>query len=65
MTDGRAQNSLPNLADEGVKGEANEEVDEETGVHLKQPVLRQREMAREQEVDHIAEQDGEQGLEKV
>jgi hypothetical protein len=42
---------LPNLADEGIKGEANEEVDEEAGVHLKQPVLRQREMAGEQEVD--------------
>jgi hypothetical protein len=65
MTDGRAQNSLPNLADEGIKGEADEEVDEETGIDLKQAVLGKREMAGEQEVEYVAEEDGEQGLEKV
>ncbi|MGA7301030.1 MAG: hypothetical protein WBX10_12040 [Candidatus Sulfotelmatobacter sp.] len=42
---------LPHLANQGVKGEANEEIDEQAGVDLKQAMLRQREMAGEQEVD--------------
>ena len=42
---------LPHLADQGIKGEADEEVDEQAGVDLKQAVLGKREMAREQEVD--------------
>jgi hypothetical protein len=42
---------LPNLANQGVKGEANEEIDEQAGVDLKQAMLRQREMASEQKVD--------------
>lgn len=56
---------LPNLADEGIKGEANEEIDEQAGVDLKQTMLGKREMTREQEVDYVAQEDGEQGLEKV
>ncbi|MGB8580030.1 MAG: hypothetical protein WCD47_04360 [Candidatus Sulfotelmatobacter sp.] len=40
------QDSPPNLADEGIKGEADEEVDEQAGVNLKQAVLGQREMTR-------------------
>ncbi len=56
---------LPHLADEGIKGEADEEVDEEAGVDLKQAVLGEREMAGEQEVEHVSEEDGEQGLEEV
>lgn len=49
---------LPNLADNRIQGEADEEVDEQAGVHLKETVLGKREMAREQEVDQVAEQDG-------
>jgi hypothetical protein len=45
---------LPNLADEGIKGEANEEIDEQAGVDLKQTMLGKREMTREQEVDYVA-----------
>jgi hypothetical protein len=32
---------------------------------LKQTMLGKREMTREQEVDYVAQEDGEQGLEKV
>ncbi len=42
---------LPNFADEGIKGEADEEVDEQAGIDLKQTVLGKREMAREQKVE--------------
>ena len=56
---------LPNLANQGIKGEADEEVDEEAGVDLKQAMLGQREMASKQEVEDVAEEDGEQGLEEV
>jgi hypothetical protein len=62
---GGSQNSLPNLADQGIKGEADEEIDEQAGVHLKQAVLGQREMTRKQKVNQVAQEDGEQGLEKV
>ena len=41
----------PNPADDGIQGKADEEVDEQACVHLKQAVLRQWEMPREQEVD--------------
>lgn len=56
---------LPNLADQGIKGEADEEIDEQAGVDLKQAVLGEREMACEQKVDQVAQEDGEQGLEEV
>ena len=56
---------LPHLADDGIQSEADEEVDEEAGVDLKQAMLGQREMASEQEIEDVAEEDGEQGLEEV
>jgi hypothetical protein len=56
---------LPNPADQGIKGKADEEVDEEAGIDLKQTVLGEREMAGEQKVEDVAEEDGEQGLEEV
>jgi hypothetical protein len=62
---GRLELLLPNFAYHGVKGEANEEVDEQAGIDLKQAVLGQREMTREQHVDQVAQEDGEQGLEEV
>jgi hypothetical protein len=48
----------PNPADDGIQGKADEEVDEQACVHLKQAVLRQWEMPREQEVDQVAQEDG-------
>lgn len=56
---------LPNFADGGIKGEADEEVDEQAGIDLKQAMLGQREMTRKQHVDQVAQEDGEQGLEEV
>jgi hypothetical protein len=38
---------LPNPADTGIQGEADEEIDEQAGVHLKQAVLGKREMTSE------------------
>jgi hypothetical protein len=49
---------LPNPADQGIKGEADEEVDEEAGIDLKETVLGKREMAGEQKVDQVAQEDG-------
>ncbi len=56
---------FPNLADQSIKGEADEEIDEQAGVHLKQAVLGKWEMARKQKVEQVAQEDGEQGLEEV
>jgi hypothetical protein len=56
---------LPHLADQGIKGEADEEVDEQARVDLKQAVLGKRKMACEQEVDQVAQEDGGEGLEEI
>ena len=56
---------LPNLANQGIKGEADEEVDEQAGIDLKQAVLRQQQMAGQKQVDQVAQQNGDQGFEKV
>jgi hypothetical protein len=58
VTDGGVEFLLPYLADQGIKRQANEEVDEQAGVHLKEAVLWEREMAGEQEVDEVAQEDG-------
>jgi hypothetical protein len=49
---------LPNLADEGIESKADKEVDEQAGVDLKETMLGKRKMAGEQEVDHVAQEDG-------
>jgi hypothetical protein len=49
---------LPNPADRRIQGEADEEVDKQARVHLKQAVLGKREMTREQKVDQVAQEDG-------
>jgi hypothetical protein len=49
---------LPNPGDDGIQSKADEEVDEQARIHLKQAVLGKREMTREQEVDQVAQQDG-------
>lgn len=49
---------LPNLANDGIKGEADKEVDEQAGVDLKETMLGEREAARKQEVNQVAQEDG-------
>jgi hypothetical protein len=36
----------PNPADHGIQGKADEEVGEQAGIHLKEPVLGKRQMTR-------------------
>ncbi len=52
-------------ADQPIRNHAEPEVDEQAYVELEWPMARQGQRGRKEEVDHVAEDDGEEGLEEI